>query len=620
MKVLLQSLLLTTALLLSWPETGQAQTRLRHVEPAFWWTGMKNPKLQLLIHGDKVSELTPSVQAKGVSIESTVLVKNPNYLFLNLLISDQAATGTFDIVFSRQGKVQETYRYELRPRDENSANRQGFTNSDVIYLITPDRFVNGNPANDNAPGMLEKASRSNKGGRHGGDIQGMADRLGYIDSLGFTAIWVNPVLENNQPSYSYHGYSTTDYYQVDPRFGTNDEYRALAKQARQRGMKVIMDMIVNHCGSEHWWMKDLPIDDWLNFQTNYKITNHRRETVQDPYASAYDTKLHADAWFVPTMPDLNQRNSLLATYLIQNTIWWVEFADLSGIRMDTYPYPDKDFMAEWTRQVMAEYPSLNIVGEEWSLNPAIVAFWQRGKTNPNGYRSELPSLMDFPMQNSLVEALNGNEAKYNEGLVNLYSTIAADFLYADPSNLVIFPDNHDMSRIFTQLHEDQSLLRMALTYLMTTRGIPQLYYGTEVLMANPNSNDHGEIRSDMPGGWADDAVNAFSGKGLSADQRQMQQFVSSLLHWRKKATAIHQGKMMHFAPVDGVYVYFRYTDTQKIMVVMNKNKEKKELDMSRFEEMTKGYTKMNDALEGTSRPMASTLHLPGKAALILELQ
>lgn len=517
---------------------------------------MKNPDLQLMLHGQNISHLQPELKHPGVKVKAVTKVKNPNYLFVTLNI-ENAKPGKSDLKLKRDGKTVERYTYELRKRDPKSATRQGFDTSDVLYLITPDRFANGNPKNDSVKGMDDKLNRSDKGGRHGGDISGLIDHLDYVDEMGFTALWVNPVLENDQPSYSYHGYSTTDFYKVDPRFGSNEEYLQLSSLAKERGIKLVMDMILNHCGSAHWWMDDLPTDNWLNFQGDFKTTNHRREAIQDPHASAYDYRMHTEGWFVESMPDLNQENELLANYLIQNTIWWIEYAGLGGIRMDTYSYPDPQFMSEWTHRVMEEYPNFNIVGEEWSVNPAIVSYWQRGKQNWNGYVSYLPSLMDFPVQNALAESLKDDESSWESGWMKLYTMLVNDFLYPDPNNLVVFPDNHDMDRIYTQLNQDPELTKLAVTYVLTTRGIPQLYYGTEILMHNDEPDDHGIIRTDFPGGWAGDKRNAFTGTGLTREEQDMHQFTKRLLNWRKNAEVIHTGKLTHYAPMKGVYVYFR---------------------------------------------------------------
>ncbi|WP_046312419.1 alpha-amylase family glycosyl hydrolase [Pontibacter korlensis] len=597
-----------------------AQNNKLRVEPSFWWTGMKDSNLQLMLHGNNISTMQPVFNYAGVEVKDVVKVNSPNYLFLNLNISG-AKPGKFNIQLKQGNKTVHRYSYELKQRAAGSANRQGFTSSDVMYLITPDRFANGNPKNDSVKDMADKLNRNDRSGRHGGDIAGIIQNLDYIKDMGFTALWVNPVLENDQPKVSYHGYSTTDYYKVDPRFGSNEEYLELSKQAKQRDIKLVMDMVLNHIGSKHWWMDDLPTEDWLNFQDEYKTTNHRREAIQDPHASEYDYQLQTEGWFVESMPDLNQENELLATYLIQNTLWWIEYADLGGIRMDTYSYPDPEFMSEWTRRVMDEYPNFNIVGEEWSLNPAIVSYWQRGKKNYNGYVSYLPSLMDFPVQNAMVEALRDDEKSWDTGWLKLYNTLATDFLYPEPENLVVFPDNHDMDRIYTQLNQDADLTKQAIAYILTTRGIPQLYYGTEILMHNSEKGDHGIIRTDFPGGWSGDKVNAFTGKGLTKEQLDMQQYMKKLLNWRKDAKVIHTGKLTHYAPYKGVYVYFRHNGPEKVMVILNKNELPYELELEKFAPQLQGVKQTTDVISGKAYNLnQSKLALPIKAPLILELK
>lgn len=602
-------------------QTTRAQDPIQRVEPPFWWAGMHNPELQLMIYGEKVAELRPELDYPGVRIARTIRVENPNYLFVDLVMTENVKPGQVTIRFSNAGGVVQTFPYELREREKGSAMRQGFDNSDVMYLITPDRFVNGNPGNDNVAGMREKADRQNKGGRHGGDIAGIINSLDYIEDQGYTAIWVNPVLENDQPSYSYHGYSTTDYYKVDPRFGTNEEYVKLSQLARQRGIKMIMDMIVNHCGSEHWWMKDLPASDWVNFQQeyldgHYVQTNHMKYTVQDPYVAESDLIGMNAGWFVETMPDLNQHNPLMATYLIQNSIWWVEYAGLAGIRMDTYPYSYADFMAEWSCAVMNEYPNLNIVGEEWVGNPVLVAHWQRGKVNPSGHTSCLPSLMDFPVQETM-----GRSLRDHGSLKQLYEMLAMDFLYPEPYNMVTFPDNHDMDRFFTQVNEDLDLFKMGVAFTLTTRGIPQIYYGTEVLMKNPGvPGDHGIIRSDFPGGWAGDKVSAFTCEGLSPKQKEAQAFIKKLNTWRKDKTVIHTGRLTHYIPQDEVYVYFRYNDSEKVMVVLNKNQQPYSLALDRFADMLEDIGSGTDVLSGKSCALKEQLELPARSVMVLELE
>jgi neopullulanase len=591
---------------------------LKRVEPMFWWAGMKSPDLQLMVYGESIATAEVSLEYPGVTLYSVSKVQNPNYLFIDLKLEQSVQPGSFDIKFKKDGKTVESYSYELKTREKDSAERTGFNTSDVIYLITPDRFVNGNPDNDWVEGMKEKPNRNDRDGRHGGDIRGIINSLDYLQDLGFTAVWLNPVLENNMTQVSYHGYSTTDFYRVDPRYGSNEEYLELNEELDKRGMKLIMDMIFNHCGSEHWWMDDLPMDDWINHYPDYKITSHRRTVNQDPHASEADRNAMADGWFVPTMPDLNQKNPFMATYLIQNSIWWIEYAGLEGIRQDTWPYPDKNMMAVWTEKVLEEYPHFNIVGEEWSLNPAIVSYWQKGKNNIDGYECYLPSLMDFPLQDAVSRGLREDE-DWGSGLVTMYEMLANDFLYADPWNLVIFPDNHDMSRMYEQLDENENLLKMALAWFLTMRGIPQFYYGTEVLMTHPGDH-HGDIRAEFPGGWADHKVNALTGEGLTDVQKEMQQYLATIQKWRKNKPVIHHGKLMHFVPENGIYTYFRYNEDEAVMVVLNKNREERLLSTERFGEIMKGYSSGKEIITSANISNLSEIKVPAEAAMIIELK
>ncbi len=602
----------------------QAQNSIDRVEPPFWWVGFKETKLQLLVHGAEISQYTPNITFPGVSITKVIRVKNPNYLFIDVMVAPDAKAGQFNISFKNTTGEKISYGYELKARSENSAARQGFNSSDAIYLITPDRFANGKMQNDTVAGLEDKHNRDFKGGRHGGDIQGISDHLDYISDMGFTSIWLNPVLENAQPTYSYHGYATTDFYKVDPRFGSNEEFRLMVEKARDQGIGFIMDMIANHSGSEHWWMKDLPSDDWINYADEYLVgkyvnTTHRRTLLRDPYSSASDKKRFSNGWFVETMPDLNQKNPLMAEYLIQNAVWWIEYSGLTGIRMDTYPYSDMTFMSEWTRRIMEEYPNFNIVGEEWSINPSVISYWQRGKINKNGYVSYLPSLMDFPLNHILAKGLMDKE-EWSKGLIDIYKLLANDADYPDPSNLVIFPDNHDMSRIFTQLNEDEDLYKMAIAFNLTMRGIPQIYYGTEILMSNPGTDDHGIIRSDFPGGWAGDTVNAFTGKGLKLSQQQAQDFMRKLLNWRKDKDVIHNGKLMHYVPEDGVYVYFRYDETDKVMVIFNKNDKETDLPLDRFAEIMNGTKSARDVITERKFKILNKITLSSRSVMVLEIK
>ncbi|HMB98966.1 MAG TPA: glycoside hydrolase family 13 protein [Balneolaceae bacterium] len=598
-----------------------AQNIIDRFEPANWWTEMKHNEIQLLVYGDNISSYNPVIDSDIVSLEKAVRVENPNYLFLYVTISEDAEPSEVTFSFYDDDKIAEEYAFELRQREPGRADIDGFNSSDVMYLITPDRFANGNTENDEIPGMKENLNRSFKGGRHGGDIKGISDNLDYISEMGFTAIWLNPVLENDMPEYSYHGYAATDFYQVDRRFGSNEEYKKLVQDAGKKGIKVIMDMIVNHSGSEHWFVKDPPASNWLNFQGEFRQSNHRHNTVQDLYVSNYDKKHFSDGWFVETMPDLNQQNELMADYLIMNTLWWIEYSGISGIRMDTYPYPDKDFMSKWTCAVMSEYPEFNIVGEEWNNNPAIVSYWQAGKKNHDGYTSCLPSLMDFPLQDALAKGLTEGEQTYGSGLIKTYEMLTMDFLYADPGKLVIFPDNHDMDRFFTQVNNDFDLFKMGMAYTATMRGTPQIYYGTEILMHNDDDpGDHGIIRTDFPGGWPGDEVNGFTGEGLSDRQKEAQAYIQRLLNWRKEKEVIHSGKVIHFAPENGIYVYFRYDDLEKVMVILNKNEVQTDLKLDRFAEMLDNHSTAKDIMTGRSYDLEGSITLDNRGAYILEIK
>jgi neopullulanase len=612
--------LLVAALGMAGALTASAKDyEIKHLEPLNWWVGMKHPELQLMVHADNIADLEPAVSHEGVELVSSERTENKNYLFLNLRIDEKAKPGKFTIAFKKGVKAVAKVDYRLETRRANSANRTSFTSADAIYLITPDRFANGNPGNDAMPDVLEKPNRTNKSGRHGGDLKGMRDHLDYIASLGFTMVWPTPLIQNNQAEYSYHGYSPTDHYQIDSRFGSNEDFKNYVAAANKNGLGVIQDIVLNHIGSGHWWMTDLPASDWLNFQTGFVPTNHQHTTVLDIHAAKYDKTGFADGWFVDTMPDMNQRNPFLAKYLIQNTVWWIEYANLSGVREDTWAYTDKGFLSAWSKYVLEEYPNFNIVGEEMNSNPQILAYWQKGVQNRDGYQSFLPSLMDFPVVFLLPTVMNAPEAR-DSGFMKLYEMIANDFVYADPMRLVVFPDNHDTPRLFSLLRDDVSALKTALIFYATTRGIPQFYYGTEILAKSPVERDDGLVRSDMPGGWAGDKVNAFTGKGLSAEQADMQQLVRTLLNWRKTSDAVTQGKLLHFVPEAGVYVYFRYTDKQKVMVVLNKNAQDTKLELARFSEILGAASKGRNIVSGVSVNLTAPLALRAKESLVLEIQ
>ena len=590
--------------------------KIDHLEPPFWWAGMEDDRLQILVHGENISELIPEISYPGVTVSEVNKVESPNYLFINLRLSRNISPGELEIVFKRKRKPQLTYKYEILERDPGSADREGFSAKDVIYLITPDRFSNGNPDNDSLPRLKEKVNRKNKDGRHGGDLQGVIGHLDYISDMGFTQIWLNPVLENDHPKFSYHGYSTTDYFKIDARFGDNELYRRFSKEAKKKGIGIIKDVIPNHIGSEHWWMKDLPSSDWVNNKGIFKRSSHVHEVIYDPYVTKSQIREMTDGWFVKTMPDLNQRNSFLATYLIQNSIWWIEYADLSGIRVDTYPYADKEFLSEWSGRIISEYPNFNFVGEEWNINSSMIAYWQSGSQNNDGYISSIPSMMDFPLQNALVRSLKDNDS-WNSGIGDVYRVIANDYVYGDPYNLVVFAGNHDMQRIYSQLNNNIDLYKMAMSFILTTRGIPQIYYGTEIIMES--TADHGELRRDFPGGWKGDKVNAFSRKGLSNKEIEAQKYLKTLLNWRKKSLAITNGKLIHYPPKDGVYVYFRLFDNESVMVLINNNKNKTRVDLERFYEVLKNNKNGISVINNTKYNLKEKISLDKKSVLILEV-
>lgn len=590
--------------------------QIQHVEPMNWWVGMKRTDLQVMVHGEKIAELEPALAYPGVRLAGVDRTDNPNFLFVNLKISKDAKPGELKLQFKRGKEVVVSQPYRLEQRRPQSAQRRSFDSSDAIYLLMPDRFANGNPSNDVA-GMHEGSDRSDPTKRHGGDLAGMQSQLDYIRDLGFTMIWPTPLLENNQPSYSYHGYSLTDYYKIDPRFGRNGDFRSYVAAANARGIGVIHDIVLNHIGTGHWWMKDMPAADWINHGKNFVPTNNQHTVAQDIHVAPEEKARFFDGWFVETMPDLNQRNKLVARYLIQNTLWWIEYANLSGIREDTYSYSDPAFLNDWNRAVVEEYPRMNIVGEEMDARPYMVAYWQKGVVNRDGYRSELPTVMDFPLSDTAPLALTAPESS-GQGLIKIYEILAADYLYADPMKLMVFPDNHDRPRVLAQLDNNVDLMRTNLILMATTRGIPQMFYGTEVLIGSPKQRDDGVLRADMPGGWAGDNVNAFTGTGLSDGQRDMQGFVRKLFNWRKTSSAVTHGKLTHYLPRNGTYVYFRHDGKQTVMVVLNKNAAQTQLDLGRFAGVIKNAHSARNVLTGAIVNLREPLTLPGMTSVVIE--
>ena len=601
------------------PLLASATPAIERIEPPNWWVGMNNSQVQLMLHGVDVAKNSVSLSYPGVKIESITHTANSNYAFVNLQIAPNALPGTLSIEL-RDGKALQRVPYELLARAPGSAARRGFDSSDAILNLMPDRFANGDLSNDNLPGFADVIDRSNtEFGRHGGDLAGLIKHLDYIAEMGFTAIWPTPLTENNQPQYSYHGYAATDTYRIDPRFGSNADYKNMVALARAKGIGVIADIALNHIGSNHWWLHDLPSADWLSFDAKFVPTRHTRTAVSDPYAAAVDKENFTAGWFVETMPDMNQRNPLVATYQIQNTLWWLEYAGLSGLRVDTYGYSDTEFLAQWSKRVLHEYPNLNVVGEEWSDNPTVISYWLRGSKNVDGYVSSLPSAMDFPLHGVLRNALVMPEGDHS-GLSALYEALVNDRLYPEPANMVLFEGNHDTPRLFSVLDQDQALYRMAITYLLTMPRIPQLYYGTEIQMTSPKTRNDGASRLDFPGGWPGDQVNAFTGEGLNPAQKEAQEFVRKLLNWRKTQSVIQYGRLKHFAPLDGTYVYFRFDGSSKIMVVLNKNATETSLDLRRFREILPPNSVSTDVLTGQQTPLNDVLKLGRRSSLILQVQ
>jgi glycosidase len=616
----LASLFIGASLFASAAAHAQAPA-IDHVEPPFWWAGMHDQRLQLMIHGPAIAELEPALDYPGVRIAQVTRVANRNYVFIDLLVGEKAAPGTLRIDFRGKGETARrsaSYDYRLLPREAGSRERKGFDTQDAIYQIMPDRFANGNPANDSVNGLADKLDRKLGHGRHGGDIQGIIDHLDYIAGLGFTQLWPTPLVENDMPAASYHGYAATDHYKIDPRYGSNEDYLRLSREAKKHGIGLIQDVVLSHIGKNHWWMKDLPTPDWINHAGKFVPTSHHRTAVQDPYASKEDASNFTTGWFSPGMPDMNQTNPLVANYLIQNNIWWIEYAGLSGLRIDTFGYSDGAFLSEFTKRLMAEYPRLNMVGEEWSKLPPVVAHWQRGKANFDGYVSSMPSMMDFPLTEAMRTALADKEGK--NIFWDVYETLSLDYLYPDPSRLVLFEANHDMARIYSVANEDLGRWKMAIAFVMTMPRIPHFYTGDELLMTSETKKrDDNSYRHDFPGGWAGDKVNAFTGAGLSTREREAQDFVRKLVSWRKTSPVIHQGKLMHYGPENNTYVYFRYLGDKKVMVAFNANDKETVLDAGRFHEMLSGVASGRDVLTGKSHALKDAIRLPANSALILEI-
>lgn len=598
-------------------------SQVQKVEPAFWWSGMKNPELQLLVYGKDIQNLQPEFSG-GIKIKEVKKVENPNYLFVTI-DTNGVQPQKAKLNFKNGNKTVKTIHYEFKQRQQNSANRDSYTSSDVMYLIMPDRFANGNPKNDSTPDTAEKSDRSQSGGRHGGDIAGIVKNLDYLQELGITTLWNTPLLEDNEPGFSYHGYAQSDYYKIDPRYGSNADYKNLADELHKRKMKLVMDYVTNHWGSKSWIIKDLPAKDWIHYwegqENGFQRSNYRMTTQFDTNAAKVDEAACMDGWFDTTMPDMNQSNPMVVTYMAQNAIWWIEYAGLDGFRVDTYSYNDKKGIADWTKKITDEYPKFNIVGEVWMHDQAQMSYWQKDSKIAaiEGYNSYLPSVMDFTLHDALGQVFR-EDSGWDSGMQRVYDNFANDFLYPDINNILVFAENHDTNR-FNQIYPKIEDYKLAMSLILTVRGIPQLYYGSEIGMAgDKNNGGDGEIRKDFPGGWIGDANNAFTKSGRTKKQNEYFDFTKKLLDWRKGNEAVHKGKTLHYIPNNNVYVYFRYTDNKRVMVVINNNKENQNLDLKRFSEGLKNFTKGKDIISDKDFDLKTNLSIPSKSSLILELK
>lgn len=612
------TLILLIVFLFSWGggQTARAM-EIKKVAPSFWWAGMKNPELQILLYGEDLALSDVSVSGEGIYLKETVRQDNPNYLLLYLDLSEAKAQ-TFQILL-KHGKKKLQIPYELKSRVRRGEDVKGFTSEDVLYLIMPDRFANGNPENDVVDGMREKKiDRTDSFARHGGDIQGISNHLDYIADLGVTAIWLNPTQENDMESGSYHGYAITDYYQIDRRFGSNEDFCALVEKAHERNLKVVMDMIFNHCGSENYLFKDKPSKEWFNYHSNYVQTSFKTASVMDIHASAFEKKIATDGWFTSVMPDFNQRNRHVARYLIQSSIWWIEYAGINGIRQDTHPYADFDFMSQWCKEVLDEYPYFNIVGETWLNSNVLVSYWQKDSKLAAPLNSNLPTVMDFPLQALINQAFDEETGEWGGGLYKLYDYQTQDLVYANPMNLLTFLDNHDTSR-FAQTDEMAKNLKrykQAMVFLLTTRGIPQIYYGTEILMTGDKGKGDGDLRKDFPGGWQGDTRNCFAKNGRTALENEAFEFTRQLLNWRKGNQVIGKGSLKHYSIQNGVYVYQREFNGKSVVIIMNGTDDSKELDLAPYQEILPRENAL-DVLTGKNVNLSGKLCLDERENLIL---
>jgi len=603
--------------------TMQAATKIDHIEPENWYVGMKNSSLQLMVYGKNIRDSRVSVDYPGVKIDSLVRLDSPNYLFVYLNLSG-AKPG--NMVLNIDGKK---VNYPLKARTMSGDKRIGFDNSDVLYMLMPDRFASGRNITKPMKGLNPYVvDRSKPSLRHGGDLEGVRQHLDYFNQLGVTALWFTPVLENNLPDMnsqsSYHGYATTNYYRVDPRFGTNEDYARLVAEAHAKGLKVVMDMIFNHCGYDHPWVKDMPSKDWFNtpewmkkgdsyyLQTSYKLT-----PVLDPYASKVDKRETVDGWFVRSMPDLNQKNPHVMTYLIQNSEWWIETVGIDGIRMDTYPYADRKAMSQWMKILNEEYPNFNTVGETWVTEPAYTAAWQKD-SKLSKVNSYLKTVMDFSFYDKINLAKHEETDAWWKGLNRIYNSLCYDYLYENPSSVMAFIENHDTDR-FLENGKDTLALKQALALLLTIKRIPQLYYGTEVLMNGTKEVTDGNVRCDFPGGFAGDKHNAFTAEGRTKAENAMFNWLSKLLKWRRNNMVITKGKQIQFIPYKGVYVIARQWNDQTILTILNGTSQAVTLPLDRYAEVIGNHQEAKDVISGRKVKLGSELQLKARDTKVIEL-
>lgn len=587
--------------------------QFQHIDPPNWWVGMPDGNLQILVHQKGISVNSFSIEnnTEHVVLKSVDTLPGKNYVVLTLSISAEAKPQTITIKSSgKAGKFKMDYKLDAR-----KLHKRGLDQKDVIYLITPDRFANGEQGNDSFGDMNQVGvNRDEPYDRHGGDIQGIINNLDYIQDLGMTALWPNPLLENDQPDESYHGYAFTDYYKIDKRFGTNDLYASLADSLHNRGMKLIQDVVYNHIGNEHYLFKDLPDSSWFHFWEPYTRTSYRATLLMDKYASANEKKVFTDGWFDKHMPDLNQQNETLAKYLVQQTLWWIEKYQIDALRIDTYAYPDQDFMREWAKKVKEAFPDIFLFAETWVHGPTVQGWFMGNGLAPE--ENHLDGLTDFQIYYAINDALN-KEQNWTEGISKLYYTLAADYIYEHPENMVTFLDNHDLARFFGYVNGDIRKMKMGLALMFTMRGIPSVYYGTEVLMLE--TDGHGKIREDFMGGWPTDSLNKFTKEGRSVDENEIYDYIKSLSNLRKSNSAIYDGKTTQFIPVDGLYVYFRHSGSDLVMVAVNTSEEKRIISKSKYVELLDGKTQLID-LDGNEMLITDEIEIGSFETFIWEVR